>query len=58
MRASARTIRASPEPLAVEHTYRFIRALYQRTLRRALMKERFKLRLVEKVVLAVAGFGG
>ncbi len=38
-----------PEPLAVEHTYRFCRALYQRTLRRALMKERFKLRLVEKV---------
>ncbi|AKT37427.1 helix-turn-helix domain-containing protein [Chondromyces crocatus] len=38
-----------PEPLAVEHTYRFYRALYQRTLRRALMKERFKLRLVEKV---------
>ncbi|HSN99313.1 MAG TPA: helix-turn-helix domain-containing protein [Candidatus Nanopelagicales bacterium] len=38
-----------PEPLAVEHSYRFCRALYQRTLRRALMKERFKLRLVEKV---------
>lgn len=42
-----------PEPLAVEHTYRFCRALYQRTLRRALMKERFKLRLVEKVVASL-----
>lgn len=42
-----------PEPLAVEHTYRFCRALYQRTLRRALMKERFKLRLVEKVASAL-----
>ncbi|AGP33584.1 MULTISPECIES: helix-turn-helix domain-containing protein [Sorangium] len=39
----------TPEPLAVEHSYRFCRALYQRTLRRALMKERFKIRLVEKV---------
>jgi flagellar biosynthesis protein FlhG len=42
-----------PEPLAVEHTYRFCRALYQRTLRRALMKERFKLRLVEKVAASL-----
>jgi flagellar biosynthesis protein FlhG len=40
----------APEPLAVETTYRFCRSLYLRTLRRALMKERFKLRLVEKVV--------
>jgi flagellar biosynthesis protein FlhG len=42
-----------PEPLAVEHTYRFCRALYQRTLRRALMKERFKLRMVEKVAASL-----
>jgi flagellar biosynthesis protein FlhG len=40
----------APEPLAVETTYRFCRSLYLRLLRRALMKERFKLRLVEKVV--------
>lgn len=43
----------TPEPLAVEHSYRFCRALYQRTLRRALMKERFKLRLVEKVAASL-----
>jgi flagellar biosynthesis protein FlhG len=41
------------EPLAVETTYRFCRALYLRMLRRALMKERFKLRLVEKVVTSL-----
>jgi flagellar biosynthesis protein FlhG len=40
----------APEPLAIETTYRFCRSLYLRTLRRALMKERFKLRLVEKVI--------
>lgn len=40
----------APEPLAVETTYRFCRSLYLRMLRRALMKERFKLRLIEKVV--------
>jgi flagellar biosynthesis protein FlhG len=41
---------AAPEPLAIETTYRFCRSLYLRTLRRALMKERFKLRLCEKVI--------
>jgi flagellar biosynthesis protein FlhG len=40
----------SPEPLAIETTYRFARSLYLRALRRALMKERFKIRLVEKVI--------
>lgn len=43
----------APEPLAIETTYRFCRSLYLRTLRRALMKERFKLRLVEKVISAL-----
>jgi flagellar biosynthesis protein FlhG len=43
----------APEPLAIETTYRFCRSLYLRTLRRALMKERFKLRLVERVVSAL-----
>lgn len=40
----------APEPLAIETTYRFCRSLYLRTLRRALMKERFKLRLVERII--------
>jgi flagellar biosynthesis protein FlhG len=37
------------DPLSVEATYRFARSLYLRVLRRAVMKERFKLRIVEKV---------
>lgn len=44
---------AAPEPLAIETTYRFFRALYSRALRRALMKERYKLRLVERTVAAL-----
>jgi flagellar biosynthesis protein FlhG len=40
----------APEPLAIETTYRFCRSLYLRLLRRALMKERFKIRLVERVI--------
>ncbi len=43
----------APEPLAIETTYRFCRSLYLRTLRRALMRERFKLRLVERVITAL-----
>lgn len=39
-----------PDPAAVESTYRFLRSLYLRRLRRALMKERFKLRLVERAL--------
>lgn len=39
-----------PEPPAIEATYRFLRSLYLRRLRRALMKERFKLRLVERAL--------
>jgi len=44
---------AAPEPVAVETTYGFLRALYARALRRKLMKERFKLRLVERGVGAL-----
>jgi flagellar biosynthesis protein FlhG len=44
---------SAPEPLAVEATYRFVRALYARNLRRALMKERYKLRLVERALRAL-----
>ena len=43
----------TPEPLAVETTYGFFRALYARALRRALMKERFKLRIVERTISAL-----
>ncbi len=38
----------TPEPPSVETTYRFLRALYMRSLRRLLIKDRFKLRLVER----------
>ncbi len=37
-----------PEPPAIEATYRFLRALYVRRLRRSLVKERFRLRLVDR----------
>ncbi|PIE06097.1 MAG: hypothetical protein CSA75_01335 [Sorangium cellulosum] len=40
----------APDPAAVESSYRFLRSLYLRRLRRALMKERFKLRLVERAM--------
>jgi flagellar biosynthesis protein FlhG len=40
----------APEPPAIETTYRFFRALYARGLRRALMKERFKLRVAERTI--------
>ncbi len=42
---------AIPDPSAVEATYRFLRSLYLRALRRSLMKDRFKLRLVERVLV-------
>jgi flagellar biosynthesis protein FlhG len=43
----------APEPPAIETTYRFFRSLYARALRRALSKERFKLRLVERTISAL-----
>jgi flagellar biosynthesis protein FlhG len=39
-----------PEPPAIESTYRFLRALFVRQMRRSLAKERFKLRLVERAM--------
>lgn len=48
----------APEPLAVESTYRFLRSLYFRALRRALTKERFKWRLVEKAATALPPLAG
>ena len=41
---------AAPEPPAIEATYRFCRAYFVRRLRRALMRERFKLRVVERAL--------
>ncbi|MBX3130977.1 MAG: helix-turn-helix domain-containing protein [Polyangiaceae bacterium] len=38
----------APEPPSVEATYRFARAVFQRTIRRTLVKDRFKMRLVER----------
>jgi flagellar biosynthesis protein FlhG len=37
-----------PEPPAIEATYRFVRAAYRRRLRRALVKDRFRLGLVDR----------
>jgi flagellar biosynthesis protein FlhG len=39
-----------PEPPAIEATYRFLRALFLRRVRRSIMKERFKLRLMERAL--------
>ncbi|MCA9624798.1 MAG: helix-turn-helix domain-containing protein [Myxococcales bacterium] len=44
---------SSPEPPAIEATYRFCRALYARRLQRRLMRERFKLRAVERALDAL-----
>jgi flagellar biosynthesis protein FlhG len=43
----------APEPIAIETTYGFLRALFARALRRRLMKERHKLRLVERALLGL-----
>ncbi len=40
----------APEPVAIETTYGFIRALFSRGLRRRLMREKLKLRLVERAI--------
>ncbi len=41
----------TPDPTGVEVTYRFGRALFLRRLRRLLIKDRFKMRLVERAQL-------
>jgi len=38
----------SPEPPSIEATYRFVRALFERLMRRSLTKDRFKMRLLER----------
>lgn len=40
----------TPEPPAIEATYGFLRALFARRLRRALMRERFRLKIVERLL--------
>lgn len=40
----------APEPIAIETTYGFLRTLFARGLRRRLMKEKHKLRLVERAL--------
>ncbi len=40
----------APDPAAIESTYRFLRALYLRQLRRGFMKERFRLRQLERAM--------
>src|SRR5690606_36522210 len=39
-----------PEQPAIEATYRFVRSAYRRRLRRALVKDRFRLGLVDRAV--------
>lgn len=38
----------SPEPPSIEATYRFLRATFQRKIRRLLVKDRFKIRMIER----------
>jgi flagellar biosynthesis protein FlhG len=38
----------TPEPPSVESTYRLLRALFLRSLRRSLVEDRFKMRMVER----------
>src|SRR3954470_3599298 len=39
----------TPEPPSVEAVYRFVRGLFQRTIRRSFVSDRFRLRLLERV---------
>ncbi len=49
LRADLGLLVTTPEPPSVEGTYRFIRALYQRRLRGKLVRDRYNLRVVERV---------
>jgi flagellar biosynthesis protein FlhG len=40
----------APDPAAVETTYRFVRATYRRRLRRALLRDRFRMHLFERAL--------
>jgi len=39
-----------PEPPAIEATYRFLRATFRRRLRRALLRDRFRLAVIERAI--------
>ncbi|MDB4993404.1 MAG: Flagellar synthesis regulator FleN [Myxococcaceae bacterium] len=39
-----------PEPPAIEATYRFVRASFRRRLRRALLRDRFRLPVIERAI--------
>jgi flagellar biosynthesis protein FlhG len=43
-----------PEPPAIETTYRFVRAAFRRKLRRALLRDRFRLGMMERAVNELA----
>src|SRR5688572_14459930 len=53
LRADVGLCVTTPEPPSVEGTYRFIRALFQRRLRGKLVRDRFNLRIVERVNAAL-----
>jgi len=40
----------TPDPAAVETTYRFVRAAYRRRLRRALLRDKFRMHLFERAL--------
>lgn len=44
----------SPDPPAVEGTYRFLRALFQRQVRRSYLKDRYRARQVERALAELA----
>lgn len=44
---------AVPEPPAIEATYRFLRAAYRRRLRRTLLRDRFRLPVVDRAIAEV-----
>ncbi len=43
----------SPDPPSVESTYNFLKALFQRQVRRLLLKDRYRMRLVERALGAL-----
>ena len=48
----------APEPPAIEATYRFLRAAFRRRLRRALMRDRFRLSLVDRAMREIGRLPG
>lgn len=45
----------APDPAAVETTYRFVRAAYRRRLRRALLRDKFRMHLFERALADLQG---